>query len=273
MYTLKQRKAISQELAEPKNIPIYRKMMQNRGLPSAGMIMKNQSALAAALVYILLEHCTEEEIRQAVTPSADLVLSATSVPTPVQAQALGQAVITAPVKKSTSTRLSKFEEYPDIAWTKLDNPLIRMADSIYTDRINCWSELRKLENLTQNDCADLAIVENIVNLSIRLEMCFSELRNFNATGQFLGRHPFISAKSERERVLETLKQNPETYFQERKNIELNITRYRSQLKKKTCQLSRKIKSWAIWNDIRQLFSYTKTFFQNLLRQNDNDTGI
>lgn len=231
MYTLKQRKAISQELAEPKNIPIYRKMMQNRGLPSAGMIMKNQSALAAALVYILLEHCTEEEIRQAVTPSADLVFSATSVPAPVQAQALGQAVITAPVKKSTSTRLSKFEEYPGIAWTNLDNPLVRMADSIYTDRINCWSQLKKLEEETQEDSADLSTVANIVDLSIRLEMCFSELRNFNATGQFLGRHPFISAKSERERVMETLKQDPETYFQERKNIELNITRYRSQLKK------------------------------------------
>lgn len=65
-----------------------------------------------------------------------------------------------------------------------------------------------------------------------MELCFSELRAFNSTGAFLGRHPFIAQADERSRVTALLVSDPDAYFEERKNIELNITRYSSQLNSK-----------------------------------------
>lgn len=62
-----------------------------------------------------------------------------------------------------------------------------------------------------------------------MEVCFDELRAFDRTGKFLGKHPFIAHKTERERVVDLLRSNPDRYFEERKNIELNITRYTSQI--------------------------------------------
>jgi hypothetical protein len=62
-----------------------------------------------------------------------------------------------------------------------------------------------------------------------MEICFDELRQFDRTGQFIGKHPFIAQKSERERVADLLRSDPDRYFEERKNIELNITRYTSQI--------------------------------------------
>ena len=98
-----------------------------------------------------------------------------------------------------------------------------------TDRINCWSELKRLEALTQGEITDFDTLADIVRLAARLEMCFNELRSFNNTGKFLGKLPFISSRDERSRIFDILRRNPEEYFQERKNVELNISRYSSQV--------------------------------------------
>ena len=65
-----------------------------------------------------------------------------------------------------------------------------------------------------------------------MEQCFAELRNFNKTGKFLGQHTFVTQSDERSRVKALLREDPDRYFDERKNIELNITRYSSQLNSK-----------------------------------------
>lgn len=65
-----------------------------------------------------------------------------------------------------------------------------------------------------------------------MELCFAELREFNKTGSFLGKHPFIAQADERTRVTALLQSDPDAYFEERKNIELNITRYSSQINSK-----------------------------------------
>lgn len=65
-----------------------------------------------------------------------------------------------------------------------------------------------------------------------MEMCFAELREYNATGSFKGKHPFIAQADERSRVAALLRTDPDKYFDERKNIELNITRYNSQINSK-----------------------------------------
>lgn len=72
-----------------------------------------------------------------------------------------------------------------------------------------------------------------------MELCFSELRAFNNTGRFLGKHPFIAQADERSRVTALLTSDPDAYFEERKNIELNITRYQSHLNSKKTSKEKK----------------------------------
>ena len=122
----------------------------------------------------------------------------------------------------------------------MDNDLVRTADSIFTDRINLYHRLQETERSIDGlDEADSDILETLVTLSIRQELCFSELKSFNDTGQFIGKHPFITQKTERERVTELLNTDPDRYFDERKNIELNITRYSSQLNGKKASQEQK----------------------------------
>ena len=72
-----------------------------------------------------------------------------------------------------------------------------------------------------------------------MELCFSELRAFNNTGRVLGKHPFIAQADERSRVTALLTSDPDASFEERKNIELNITRYQSQLNSKKTSKEKK----------------------------------
>ncbi len=111
----------------------------------------------------------------------------------------------------------------------MDDPVVRLADSIFSDRISCWQRLQELEKLTQEESAPVSVLQEIVQLEIRRELCFQELRHLNDKGSFLGKHPFISQKSEREQVFQMLKDDPEKYFDERKKIEDNISRYSSQI--------------------------------------------
>ena len=108
----------------------------------------------------------------------------------------------------------------------MDDPVVRLADSIFSDRISCWQRLQELEKLTQEESAPVSVLQEIVQLEIRRELCFQELRD---KGKFIGQHPFISQKSEREQVFQMLKDDPEKYFDERKKIEDNISRYSSQI--------------------------------------------
>lgn len=121
----------------------------------------------------------------------------------------------------------------------MDDPVVRLADSIFSDRISCWQRLQELEKLTQEESAPVAVLQEIVQLEIRRELCFQELRHLNDKGSFLGKHPFISQKSEREQVFQMLKDDPEKYFDERKKIEDNISRYSSQINgKKSSEAAR-----------------------------------
>ena len=115
----------------------------------------------------------------------------------------------------------------------MDSPSVRLADSIFSDRISCWQRLQELEKLTQEPTAPVTVLQEIINLEIRREMCFQELEQFNKKGKFLGKHPFIAQKTEREQVLEMLRNDPERYFTERKKIEDNISRYSSQINGKS----------------------------------------
>ncbi len=253
MYTFQQKKSISRAIAQPSKIEIYRGLLASRGLPAAGTIMKNRSALAVSMVYTLLEHFTAEEIQ-----------AACEARSPMAGQPVG-SMEKASTEAPKPPRISKFEQYPDIPWKQLDNPMVRMADSIFTDRINCWSELKRLETLTQGEFTDFDTLAETVRLAARLEVCFNELRSFNNTGKFLGKHPFISTKDERSRIFDILRRNPEEYFQERKNVELNISRYSSQVNSPKLDDDKKEKARTNLEKFQALLQVFKDVFNEFIK--------
>lgn len=148
----------------------------------------------------------------------------------------------------------------------MDNPLVRTADSIFSDRINLWSRLRNIEKDTEGaEEMDASLLEEIVLKSVRMELCFSELKSFNDTGQFMGRHPFIKEKDERARVLEVLRTDPDRYFEERKNIELNITRYSSQINSKKVPPARKKRAAENLDKLKALLQMYREIFDGFIK--------
>lgn len=253
MYTFQQKRSISKSIADPARIELYRQMLAAKRLPASGTISRDRSALAISLVYILLDHYTMEEIMAAgCTASA-----------PVAQVAAASVGVSSAARKPS--KISKFEQYPDIPWKQLDNPLVRMADSIFTDRINCYSELKRLEADTQGETADTDTIAEVVRLAARLEMCFNELRSFNNTGKFLGKHPFIERKDERSRIFELLRRDPEGYFQERKNVELNIARYSSQVNSKKLDADKREKAVVNLQKFRALLQVYKDVFAEIVK--------
>lgn len=111
----------------------------------------------------------------------------------------------------------------------MDDPLVRTADAIFTDSVNLGRWLRGNECRLYEQEIDTALAAEFVEKSIRMELCHSELKAFSDSGSFLGKHPFISQRSERERVTALLREDPVEFTREMHRIEMNITRYSSHL--------------------------------------------
>lgn len=164
-------------------------------------------------------------------------------------------------------KVSKFEQYPNISWREMDNPLVRTADGIFTDRINLWQRLREIEENTEGAHEmDAQTIEEFITKTIRLELCFSELKAFNDTGEFIGKHPFISERDERSRVTELLRTDPDKYFDERKNIELNITRYSSQINGKKASPEARKRAADNLEKFKALLQMYKEVFQEYVKR-------
>lgn len=147
----------------------------------------------------------------------------------------------------------------------MDNPLVRTADSIFTDRINLYHRLQEAEKSIEGHSeAESTVLATLVALSIRQELCFNELKSFNDTGKFIGKHPFIKQKDERQRISELLRTDPNRYFDERKNIELNITRYSSQLNSKKATREQKDRSAANLEKFKTTLQLYKEVFNEFV---------
>ena len=251
MYTFQQKKVISRRIADISYIKRYRQLLKSVKSPAAGRKMLDRQQLSVSLVYELLAYYTEEEILRVV---AGAPVSSAEGPAPDNAV------------KEVKKKVSKFEQYPHIRWREMDNPLVRTADSIFSDRINLWSRLRNIEKDTEGaEEMDASLLEEIVLKSVRMELCFSELKSFNDTGQFMGRHPFIKEKDERARVLEVLRTDPDRYFEERKNIELNITRYSSQINSKKVPPARKKRAAENLDKFKALLQMYREIFDGFIK--------
>ena len=121
----------------------------------------------------------------------------------------------------------------------MDDPLVRTADAIFTDSVNLSRWLRGAEDGLYEKEIDTALAAEFVEKSIRLELCYDELRSFSESGSFRGKHPFITQRSERERVTALLKENPVEFTREMHRIEMNISRYSSHLNSQKISPERK----------------------------------
>ena len=215
MLDFRERMKATRRLAEPRHIDLYRSILSARGSRAASSVKTDRRVLAEELVYEILGYMTEEE----------LAAAQNGVRTISTAAASAVSGSPAPVKK----KINKYEEYPNIRWKDLDNPLIRTADSIFSDRVNLWQNLRAVEDGLYEAAVPADTLAEFLRGSIRMELCFTELRNFDRNGAFLGKHPFIAQRTQRERLLDLLRTDPIAFTEEMHRIRLNISRYQSHL--------------------------------------------
>ena len=74
-------------------------------------------------------------------------------------------------------------------------------------------------------------IAELVEKSIRSRLCFDELRSFNNTGRFLGRHPFVRTDDEMSRLRQLLLTSPESFMNEYRNAGMNVSRYGAYLRR------------------------------------------
>jgi hypothetical protein len=74
-------------------------------------------------------------------------------------------------------------------------------------------------------------VANMAELRIRNLLAFDELQSLNDTGKFRYKHPLIVHQSERARLEDLLRKNPQEFLRQHKNVLDNIRRYESYLKR------------------------------------------
>lgn len=74
MYDFSTKKQIARRIADRQFIPVYRQLLEAARVPSCGVLMADQDALARDLVYVALDKYTEEQIIAACYPSQSPVL-------------------------------------------------------------------------------------------------------------------------------------------------------------------------------------------------------
>ena len=133
--------------------------------------------------------------------------------------------------RTLKKKRTKQEEFPKIDWKNLEDPLIQKAELIYSDRVNLHRDLLKLDRTLDESPTPETIAET-VEKSIRNRLCFDELRSFNNTGRFLGRHPFVRTDDEMSRLRQLLLISPENFMNEYRNAGMNVYRYGAYLLRK-----------------------------------------
>lgn len=142
----------------------------------------------------------------------------------------GTAEVTPPV--SAPKKNLKAEEFPRIDWTNNESEDIQLAILLYDERVNTWQKICALRaEVDQYPEKALAIAD----LDDRNRMAHHELEVFQDTGVFPCKHPIaVKFMADRKKLTEwrALKaKDPEAFMKQVANIQHNITRYRSQLKK------------------------------------------
>lgn len=127
MYSIQKRREISARIADPAEIPQYRRLLKASGNAYAGIVNPDERKLAVLLVSALLTTYSEEEIIQACAKPAEGPKTADT--------AAPSSSATAAVKKN-ARKLKNIRESTGKTWTTL------------------WSGLRTLSSRMQSIWAD-----------------------------------------------------------------------------------------------------------------------
>lgn len=133
-------------------------------------------------------------------------------------------------QRALKKKRTKQEEFPKIRWKNLEDPLIQKAELIYSDRVNLHRDLLSLDRMLDESPTPERVAE-MVEKSVRNRLCFDELRSFNSTGRFLGRHPFVRADDGMSRLRQLLLTSPEDFMKEYRRAAMNVSRYGTRLRR------------------------------------------
>ena len=95
--------------------------------------------------------------------------------------------------------------------------------------------------------------------SVRLR---GEISNFK---RHSSGHWYFTLKDERSRIIDLLRKDPEAFFQERKNVELNISRYSSQINSNKLDADKKEKAKSNLEKYQAILQMFKDVFLELIK--------
>ena len=227
-YTIAERQAIKDRLADEKcferDRELFASLFPHNALMSelARVNNVNRQSLCRRMIYLLLTKTDEAHILEWRESGARVAAAPKQIITGpgASSQRNGRsglrlegenAAPAAPARK----RNLKAEEFPRIDWANNENEDIQLAILLYDERVNTWQKLCALR-AEIDSCPEKALA--IADLDDRNRLAHHELEVFQDTGVFPCKHPLaVAFMADRKQVA---------------NIEHNIGRYKSELKKK-----------------------------------------
>lgn len=236
-YSIAERQAIKDRLASEEHFERDRELFTqlyphhplNAELVRVNRV--NRPSLCRRMIYQMLQKVDEAAIlewRESGARVAAMPEKIITGPSPENKPTTTPAAPAAPAPKKNL----KAEEFPRIDWTNNQSEDIQLAILLYDERVSTWQQLCRLRQEI-DDYPEKALA--IADLDDRNRMAHHELEVFQDTGIFPCRHPLaVRFMAERKKLAEwrALKASkPEDFIKQVANLQHNITRYRSQLKK------------------------------------------
>lgn len=131
-------------------------------------------------------------------------------------------------EKKQQQKLTSEYHFPNIKWREINNENVQLAVLLWTSIGSSWKQAKEISEEIQtnpNKAADL-VETMIIN-----KLAWEELTNYNNNGDFLWKHPILAEKKTQKEFLELKSQNPEAFCNVIENINRNIRRYKTYLKK------------------------------------------
>lgn len=236
-YSIAERQAIKDRLASEEHFnrdrELFAQIFPHHPLMAelARVNRVNKASLCRRMIYQMLQKVDETEIlKWRESTPVDITLSPES---PTERQPRDDREMTeTPAVPAAPKKNLKAEEFPRIDWTNNQSEDIQLAILLYDERVNTWQKLCALRaEVDQYPEKALAIAD----LDDRNRMAHHELEVFQDTGIFPCKHPLaVQFMADRKKLTEwrALKaKDPQAFMKQVANLQHNITRYSSQLKK------------------------------------------
>lgn len=236
-YSIAERQAIKDRLASEEHFnrdrELFAQIFPHHPLMAelARVNRVNKASLCRRMIYQMLQKVDETEIlKWRESTPVDITLSPES---PTERQPRDDREMTeTPAVPAAPKKNLKAEEFPRIDWTNNQSEDIQLAILLYDERVNTWQKLCALRaEVDQYPEKALAIAD----LDDRNRMAHHELEVFQDTGIFPCKHPLaVQFMADRKKLTEwrALKaKDPQAFMKQVANLQHNIQRYRSQLKK------------------------------------------